>query len=82
MTRIRPHIDERFPQDSPLPEILEELARHGAQLLLHAALATEVTGFLGRERAQDNQARSRGGIAVHTAESWQGLTARLLRRSM
>ena len=36
--RIRGHIDELFAQDKPLPEILEQVARLGAQLLMQAAL--------------------------------------------
>ena len=48
--RIRGHIDELFAQDRPLPEILEEVARLGAQLLMQAALEAEVTEFLGRDR--------------------------------
>ena len=48
--RIRDHIDELFAQDRPLPEILEEVARLGAQLLMQAALEAEVTEFLGRDR--------------------------------
>jgi putative transposase len=35
-----------------LPEILEEVARLGAQLLMQAALEAEVTEFLGRDRYQ------------------------------
>jgi putative transposase len=50
--RIRHHIDELFAQDRPLPEILEEVARLGAQLLMQAALEAEVTEFLGRDRCQ------------------------------
>ncbi len=34
--RIRHHIDELFAADRPLPEILEEVARLGAQLLIRA----------------------------------------------
>jgi hypothetical protein len=45
--RIRHHIDVLFAQDRPLPEILEEVARLGAQLLMQAALEAEVTEFLG-----------------------------------
>src|SRR6266516_4366257 len=48
--RIRDHIDELFAQDKPLPEILEQVARLGAQLLMQAALEAEVTEFLGRDR--------------------------------
>ena len=46
------HIDELFAQGRPLPEILEEVARLGAQLLMQAALEAEVTEFLGRDRYQ------------------------------
>jgi hypothetical protein len=50
--RIRGHIDELFAQDKALPEILEDVARLGAQLLMQAALEAEVTEFLGRDRYQ------------------------------
>jgi transposase-like protein len=50
--RIRHHIDELFAAGRPLPEILEEVARLGAQLLMQAALEAEVTEFLGRDRYQ------------------------------
>src|ERR671925_1116645 len=50
--RIRGHIDELFAQDKPLPEILEQVARLGAQLLMQAALEAELTEFLGRDRYQ------------------------------
>lgn len=50
--RIRTKIDELFAEDRELPEILEEVARLGAQLLMQAALEAEVTEFLGRERYQ------------------------------
>lgn len=46
------HIDELLAQDEPLPEILEQLARLGAQLLMQAALEADITEFLGRERYQ------------------------------
>jgi transposase-like protein len=54
--RIRHHIDELFAQDKALPEILEEVARLGAQLLMQAALEAEVTEFLGRDRYQRSAA--------------------------
>ena len=41
--RSHRHIDELFAQDRPLPEILEEVARLGAQLLMQAAVGAEVT---------------------------------------
>ncbi len=50
--RVRTKIDELFASDRELPEILEEVARLGAQLLMQAALEAEVTEFLGRDRYQ------------------------------
>ncbi len=50
--RVRGHIDELFASDRPIQEILEEVARLGAQLLMQAALEAEVTEFLGRDRYQ------------------------------
>ncbi len=50
--RVRGHIDELFASGRPLPEILEDVARLGAQLLMQAALEAEVTEFLGRDRYQ------------------------------
>jgi transposase-like protein len=41
-----------FASGRELPEILEEVARLGAQLLMQAALEAEVTAFLGRDRYQ------------------------------
>ena len=46
--RVRGHIDELFAQDKTLPEILEDVARLGAQLLMQAALEAEITEFLGQ----------------------------------
>src|SRR6185369_2384827 len=54
--RVRAKIDELFAEDRELPEILEEVARLGAQLLMQAALEAEVTEFLGRERYQRSAA--------------------------
>jgi transposase-like protein len=50
--RVRDHIDELFASGRPLPEILEDVARLGAQLLMQAALEAEITEFLGRDRYQ------------------------------
>jgi putative transposase len=50
--RIRGHIDELFASGKQLPEILEDVARLGAQLLMQAALEAEITEFLGRDRYQ------------------------------
>jgi putative transposase len=76
--RIRHHIDELFAQDRPLPEILEEVARLGAQLLMQAALEAEVTGFLGRDRYQraaltgDARPGSRNGYREVTVKTTAG----------
>jgi putative transposase len=39
-----------FASGKPLPEILEDVARLGAQLLMQAALEAEITEFPGRDR--------------------------------
>jgi putative transposase len=76
--RIRHHIDELFAADRPLPEILEEVARLGAQLLMQAALEAEVTEFLGRDRYQravaceDARAGSRNGYREVTVKTTAG----------
>ena len=79
--RIRGHIDELFAQDRPLPEILEEVARLGAQLLMQAALEAEVTEFLGRDRyqraalAEDARPGCRNGYREVTVKSTAGPVA-------
>jgi transposase-like protein len=71
--RIRGHIDELFAQDKGLPEILEDVARLGAQLLMQAALEAEITEFLGRDRDQraaaceDARPGSRPELSTHAA---------------
>src|ERR1700757_5174310 len=50
--RVRDHIDELFASGKSLPEILEDVARLGAQLLMQAALEAEITEFLGRDHYQ------------------------------
>ena len=76
--RIRGHIDELFAEGRPLPEILEEVARLGAQLLMQAALEAEVTEFLGRDPYQRAAARddarpgSRNGYREVTVKSTAG----------
>src|SRR5438552_1312603 len=79
--RVRAHIDELFAEDRPLPEILEEVARLGAQLLMQAALEAEVTEFLGRDRYQraaacgDARPGSRNGYREVTVKSTAGPVA-------
>ena len=76
--RIRRHIDDLFAADRPLPEILEEVARLGAQLLMQAALEAEVTGFLGRDRyaraalTEDARPGSRNGYREVTVKTTAG----------
>jgi putative transposase len=51
--RIRAQIDQLFSDPSrDLGEVVEDVARLGAGLLLQSALEAEVTTFLGRERYQ------------------------------
>ena len=59
--RIRGQIDALFAQDGSLPEIIEEVARLGAQLIIQTAVEAEVTEFLGRRplRARRGQRASR-----------------------
>ncbi len=76
--RIRHHIDELFASGRPLPEILEEVARLGAQLLMQAALEAEVTEFLGRDRyaraasTEDARPGSRNGYREVTVKTTAG----------
>ena len=66
------------PSVHELPEILEEVARLGAQLLTQAALEAEVTEFLGRDRYQrtaaapDGQPGSRNGYRPVTVKTTAG----------
>jgi putative transposase len=51
--RIRAEIDQLFADPSrDLAEVVEQVARLGARLLLQTALEAEVTAFLGRDRYQ------------------------------
>jgi putative transposase len=51
--RIRAEIDQLFADPArDLGDVIEEVARLGARLLLQAALEAEVTAFLGRDRYQ------------------------------
>jgi putative transposase len=76
--RIHARIEELFASDRPLPEILEEVARLGAQLLMQAALEAEVTEFLGRDRyaraalSEDARPGSRNGYREVTVKTTAG----------
>src|SRR5690349_21974251 len=76
--RVRGHIDELFASGKSLPEILENVARLGAQLLMQAALEAEITEFLGRDRYQraaaceDARPGSRNGYREVTVKTTAG----------
>ena len=76
--RIHGHIDELFASGRQLPEILEDVARLGAQLLMQTALEAEITGFLGRDRYQraaacdDARPGSRNGYREVTVKTTAG----------
>jgi putative transposase len=76
--RVRGHIDELFASGRQLPEILEDVARLGAQLLMQAALEAEITEFLGRDRYQraaaceDARPGSRNGYREVTVKTTAG----------
>jgi hypothetical protein len=67
--RIRDEIDAMFSADRDLGEVLEDVARLGARLILQAALEAEVTELLGRERY------ARGERSVVDSTSSSSLTA-------
>ena len=79
--RVRGHIVELFASGMPLPEILEQVARLGAQLLMQAALEAEITEFPGRDRYQraaacgDARPGSRNGYREVTVKSTAGPVA-------
>jgi putative transposase len=76
--RIRDEIDALFTGDRDLVEVLEEVARLGARLIIQAALEAEVTEFLGRARyqraanAEDARPGSRNGYCPTTVRTTAG----------
>ncbi len=76
--RVRGHIDELFASGRQLPEILEDVAQVGAQLLMQAALEAEITEFPGRDRYQraaacaDARTGSRNGYREVTVKTTAG----------
>lgn len=73
--RIRADIDQLFASDQDLGDILEEVARLGARLVLQAALEAEVTEFLGRDRyarGERDRQGSRNGYCPTTIKSTAG----------
>ena len=76
--RIRAQIDELFASEGDLGEVLEQVARLGARLLLQTALEAEVTEHLGRDRyerragAADAKDGSRNGYSPLTIKTTTG----------
>jgi transposase-like protein len=73
--RIRGEIDALFTADRDLAEVLEDVARLGARLLLQTALEAEVTEFLGRDRyARGDRTRAghRNGYQSTTVKTTAG----------
>ena len=73
--RIRAEIDALFATDRDFGEVVEDVARLGARLILQTALEAEVTEFLGRERyARGDRARpgSRNGYNDMTVKTTAG----------
>src|SRR5260370_37534963 len=73
--RVRGQIDELFAQNKPIQEVLEEVARIGARLLMQAALEAEITEFLRADRYQrgaacdDARPGARNGYREVTAKT-------------
>ena len=73
--RIRGEIDALFTADRDLAEVLEDVARLGARLILQTAVEAEVTEFLGRDRyARGDRARAghRNGYSDVTVKTTAG----------
>jgi putative transposase len=79
--RIRDEIDALFTGGRDLVDVLEEVARLGARLLIQTALEAEVTEFLGRARyqraagAEDARPGSRNGYCPTTVKTTAGPVA-------
>ena len=77
--RVRGHIDELFASGRQLPEILEDVARLGARLLMQAALEAEITrvprprtGTSGPRPARTPGPGSRNGYREVTVKTTAG----------
>ena len=76
--KIRAEIDALFGSGRDLAEVLEDVARLGARLIMQTALEAEVAGFLGRARYQRRdqvpEARpgSRNGFCSTTVKTTAG----------
>ena len=76
--RIRGEIDALFDGSRELGEVIEDVARLGARLIIQTALEAEVDAFLGRARYQraaaveDARAGSRNGYCDSTIKTTAG----------
>jgi hypothetical protein len=76
--KIRAEIDALFGSGRDLAEVLEDVARLGARLIMQTALEAEVEEFLGRaryqrrEQAPEARAGSRNGFCPTTVKSTAG----------
>ncbi len=76
--RIRGQIDALFDGSRELSEVIEDVARLGARLIIQAAVEAEVEVFLGRARYQraaecpDARAGSRNGYGESTIKTTAG----------
>jgi hypothetical protein len=76
--RIRGEIDALFAADRDLVEVLEDVARLGARLIIQTAVEAEVTEFLGRARYQrtahteDARPGARNGYCPTTIKTTAG----------
>ncbi len=76
--KIRSGIDALFKGDHDLSEVLEQVARLGARLIIQTAVEAEVTEFLGRARyqraasAEGARAGSRNGYCPTTVKTTAG----------
>jgi putative transposase len=79
--QIRDEIDALFTGDRDLVDVLEEVARLGARLIIQTALEAEVTEFLGRARyqraasAEDARPGCRNGYCPTTVKTTAGPVA-------
>jgi putative transposase len=65
--RLRAEIDALFTGERDLVEVLEDVARLGARLLIQTAVEAEVAEFLGRARYQRAAAAARPSRDTATA---------------
>src|SRR3954468_7364740 len=76
--KIRSEIDALFGSGRDLAEVLEDVARLGARLIMQAAVEAEVDQFLGRARYQrreqvpDARPGSRNGYCPTTVKTTAG----------